>query len=138
MNKNKVYIELPADVSHAVVMVNGIEYRHMVCPRCKTSWQISKFKQIPKTGFVCPHCEEKPRKQVKLAKMIKTVLKWLLITLAGVALYLWGAEAAYIERGYRAYGGECLLLFLPILWALAESVINDVKRNYRKREGKSS
>lgn len=32
------------------------EFRHEVCVGCKTSRNVSKQKEIPKGGYVCPHC----------------------------------------------------------------------------------
>lgn len=63
----------------------------------------------------------------------KCLIKYILITIAGVILYLLGAEAAYIQRGYIAYGGECFLLLLPLWWYLVETMVieavNDIKQN---------
>ncbi len=35
------------------------------------------------------------------------------LVVVGCALFIGGAHLAYIERGYRAFGGEWLLLIIP-------------------------
>lgn len=99
---------------------------YAVCSVCGEKWNVSCEAKIPKDGYKCPHCTTSDRRKARAA------LKWALLTLAGVALYLWGAEAAYIERGSRAYGGECLLLLLPLWYRLAAEAVKDVKNEFIK------
>lgn len=39
---------------------------------------------------------------------------------------------ALAERGYKAIGGEALLLGLPLFWYLTETTIRDTVRDFRK------
>lgn len=59
------------------------------------------------------------------------ILKWLAIIAAGILLFLLGKRVAYIERGYKAVGGEYLLLLLPLLWLAVEQVIKDFRKMWR-------
>ena len=44
----------------------------------------------------------------------------------------WGQRYALAERGYKAIGGEALLLGLPLFWYLTETTIRDTVRDFRK------
>ena len=66
------------------------------------------------------HKEQQPRR-----KAVLTVIKWVAITLAGIFLFLWAKQAAGEWRGYDAYGGEYLLLPLPLWWWLCERITRD-------------
>ncbi len=103
----------------AIQRANGKTYLFAICSECGRKWNISAFQKIPKSGYICPYCRSKHRKQTK------AIVKWGFMVLVGVILFLWGAEAAYIQRGYKAYGGEYLLLFLPILAYLLSGSIKD-------------
>jgi len=54
--------------------------------------------------------------------------KWFaLVELAAVflitaAAFAWGKQLSLMERGYAAYGGEYLLLLLPILYYTAKTM----------------
>ncbi len=41
-----------------------------------------------------------------------------LVTAAALA---WGKQAALAERGYAAYGGECLLILIPVIYYIIKS-----------------
>lgn len=56
---------------------------------------------------------------------MKAVIKYGLLTIAGVALYLLAREYALAERSYEAVGGEVFLLGLPLIWYAVESTIRD-------------
>lgn len=62
----------------------------------------------------------------------KCFIKYILITIVGVILYLLGAEAAYIQRGYIAYGGECFLLLLPLWWHLVETMVIEAVTSFKQ------
>ena len=102
------------------------EKRIAVCTKCNKKWNVSIYRQIPKSGYICPSCMEKKRN-----KVIKTALKWICITIAGFILFDKASEAAYIERGYKAYGGEYILLLFPVWFWLIESVVNDIKHDLK-------
>lgn len=63
---------------------------------------------------------------------VNSILKYIIITFAGIVLYTWAAEYAYAERGYAAYGGEYLLLLLPAFWWICEKTVKDTKKDKRK------
>lgn len=62
----------------------------------------------------------------------KSLIKWLLIAIAGIALYYLAAGAAFAERGYKDYGGECVFLLLPLWWKLGEVVTTDIKQTIKQ------
>lgn len=64
--------------------------------------------------------------KAELLKKIKA------LTAAGVLLFRWGQGYALAERGYKAIGGEALLLGLPLFWYLTETTIRDTVRDFRK------
>lgn len=43
----------------------------------------------------------------------------LLVTAAALA---WGRQAALDQRGYTAYGGECLFIFIPVIYYVLKSM----------------
>lgn len=56
----------------------------------------------------------------------RTLVKYILLTIAGIILFTVGAKAAYAERGYQAIGGEGFLLFLPLFYWLFSKTIRDI------------
>lgn len=66
------------------------------------------------------------------ANVAFAVLKYAALTAAGVLLFRWGQGHALAERGYKAIGGEALLLGLPLFWYLTETTIRDTVRYFRK------
>lgn len=52
--------------------------------------------------------------------------KYIGLTVLGIYLCIIGMKQSYLERGYFAYGGECLLLFLPLIYYAAEDTIKGV------------
>ena len=57
----------------------------------------------------------------------KTILKYLYITLAGLGLFLIAAMQLKKARGYRAIGGEGILLLLPLMYFLTTGLQKDGK-----------
>lgn len=106
-----------------------MNYIYAKCNECFKIWNISKLQRVPKSGYICPHCWSKQQQKRKaLTKRIaQKALKYVVITVLGIVLYLHTAEAAEIERGYKAYGGEVILLMLPLWWLLIEGTIKDAK-----------
>lgn len=66
------------------------------------------------------------------ANVAFAVLKYAALTAAGVLLFRLGQGYALAERGYKAIGGEALLLGLPLFWYLTETTIRDTVRDFRK------
>lgn len=64
--------------------------------------------------------------------MKKTVKKYVVLTLASVLLFAVEHKQATAWRGYKAIGGEHLILLIPILYALSKDTFKmlwqDVKR----------
>ena len=54
--------------------------------------------------------------------------KYVTLAIAGFVLFRIAAAAAYESRGYRAVGGEVLLLLLPVIWYGMENVVRDTIR----------
>ena len=117
-------------------MFNEKTYLFATCKECGKRWNISVFQQIPNNGYICPYCRGKAkREQGKLRNGIAAgAAKYLILTLIGIILYLMTAEAAYIQRGYRACGGELAFLLLPLWWFFVEVSIRNAetatKQNY--------
>ena len=118
-----VEIQLTAAQLVRLARANGKTYRLEVCRKCGKTWNISRQAKLPPSGYICPHCASKEKAE-RLKRFI-SYIKWLLITAAGVALYLWAADYAYMERGYKAYGGECFFLLLPLFWYLIGATVKD-------------
>ena len=108
---------------------DGKAYSFATCKECGKTWNISKLQRVPKSGYICPYCLSKQQhKRKALTKRItQKALKYVVITVLGIVLYVHTAEAAEIERGYKAYGGEVILLMLPLWWLLIEGTIKDAK-----------
>ena len=41
------------------------------CMCCKRYWNISVLKRIPKKGYICPYCTDKPKKYKRRNKLCK-------------------------------------------------------------------
>lgn len=65
-------------------------------------------------------------------------LELLTVLLLTAAAFVWGRQAARIERGYEAIGGEYLLLFLPAMYYTGKRTILDWIADLRelRREGR--
>lgn len=57
-----------------------------------------------------------------------TIIKYGLLTLAGIWLYRCGAEYAFQQRGYFAVGGEVFALLLPFFYWTISCVVRDIGR----------
>ncbi len=44
------------------------------------------------------------------------------VCLVAVTAFTRGRQAALIERGYDAYGGECLLILIPVIYYIIRSM----------------
>lgn len=92
--------------------------RREVCRKCGKDWNVSINSKISKSGYICPRCKE---------KRFKAAVKYILLTVAGVIAFKHLSSVALVERGYRAYGGECLLLMLPFVYYAASDMVKDLK-----------
>ena len=64
--------------------------------------------------------------------IIKSVKKYIALTVTGILLFIWAADHAYMQRGYKAYGGEYLLPLLPALWWLVENTLKQSRQKSDK------
>lgn len=67
---------------------------------------------------------------------LKTLIKYIVLTICGFALFIIVNRAASPERSTPNIGGEGLFLGLPLLWWIAERTIkdlwSDLKRTWRE------
>lgn len=61
------------------------------------------------------------------------IVRYALLTLAGILLYKVGAAYALRERGYFAVGGEAVAMLLPVLYYLFAKTIRDFVRDMGDR-----
>lgn len=62
----------------------------------------------------------------------RQAIKWGCIVVGTVVLYRQGVAWALAERGYRACGGELLLLLIPFLYYIVERIIKDFAADIRE------
>ena len=59
--------------------------------------------------------------------MFKKIIKIAAIIAATWIIFRIGQALAFRERGYVAYGGEYLLLLLPLFWKIGKTAVNDFR-----------
>lgn len=59
-------------------------------------------------------------------KRLKAVAKYTILTMCGFLLFRAGQAAAFEQRGYIAYGGECFFLALPLFYYLISTTARDI------------
>ena len=73
--------------------------------------------------------------------MIKKTVKYVILTICGVILFVIVNRAANIERPTASVGGEMFFLILPILWWVVgrtvKDLISEIKRKWREIKSKS-
>jgi drug/metabolite transporter superfamily protein YnfA len=67
----------------------------------------------------------------------KAIIKYLILTFCGVALFLLAHEYANYTRGYAAIGGEGFFILLPVFWRLGMSTVRDIKTMFSEKGDKS-
>jgi hypothetical protein len=55
----------------------------------------------------------------------RTIAKYIVLAVSGIFLFKSASDYAYIQRGYKAIGGEFFLLFLPLWYWLISRTIGD-------------
>lgn len=98
---------------------------------------------VPEGRQVCSRCEKsvmtkeinmKVGRGMRKMKTRRASLTWVIILAASFILFALGSQAALMERGYAADGGEFLLLFVPtviyIIGRAVRGVFKDFKRLY--------
>ena len=87
-----------------------------LCRKCGHPWNVSVHKKIGKHGYTCPHCTRKSKRIQKIALFITGfVISFLIVPIC--------SELAYLQRGYRAYGGETLI---PVLYLSLVGLIREL------------
>lgn len=73
------------------------------------------------------------------SKAVGAAIKYLIIAVSGLVLFLNLNRAANAERIADSVGGEGLFLFLPLLWWLTERTIKDLVSEWKRlwREAKA-
>lgn len=56
------------------------------------------------------------------------------VLLATAAAFAWGQQAALIERGYTAHGGEYLLLLIPAVYYIGKRIAADWIAEFRDND----
>lgn len=124
-------------VLKAGLMMEGME-RHTLrkaTPRAKPSKGGSHMQRAIQNTQAATRRRSRPLRvagSILTANVAFAVLKYAALTAAGVLLFRWGQGYALAERGYKAIGGEALLLGLPLFWYLTETTIRDTVRDFRK------
>lgn len=124
-------------VLKAGLMMEGME-RHTLprpLPRAKPSKGGSHMQRAIQNTQAATRRRSRPLRvagSTLTANVAFAVLKYAALTAAGVLLFRWGQGYALAERGYKAIGGEALLLGLPLFWYLTETTIRDTVRDFRK------
>lgn len=74
--------------------------------------------------------------------MLKKVIKYAIITICGVILFLVLNQASNKERVVASIGGEGVFFILPLIWWIVERIfkdfINEIKRLCTKTESEES
>lgn len=70
---------------------------------------------------------------MKFRQLLWPPVKYAVLTVCGVLLYLLAAKHALTERGYFAIGGEGLLLLLPVIYGILSAVIRDWLKDLKAR-----
>ncbi len=66
------------------------------------------------------------------SKATGTAIKYAVITVSGILLFIAMNRAANAERIADSVGGEGLLLFLPVMWWLTERTIKDLVGEWKR------
>lgn len=59
---------------------------------------------------------------------------WTIVLLGTVLLFNWVRDAARLERGYEAFGGEWLLWLLPVLLWIGMDTAGEIGKGLKKTE----
>lgn len=62
-----------------------------------------------------------------------TIIKYAILTVLAVILFLLLHRSAEVQRGYTAIGGEGLILALPLIWFVIEKVFCDFAEEKGRR-----
>ncbi len=68
-------------------------------------------------------------------KRLGAVAKYAMLTMCGFLLFKIGQAAAFEQRGYIAYGGECFLLGLPLFYHIISTTARDIAVEIKNENG---
>ncbi|MCM1062066.1 MAG: hypothetical protein NC452_17515 [Eubacterium sp.] len=71
--------------------------------------------------------------------MVKKLIKYAILTVCGVVLFITLNHSANLERTTPSIGGEAFFLIMPLMWWIIERTAKDFIREYKRlfREIKS-
>ena len=64
--------------------------------------------------------------------MAKKIIKYAIITVCGVILFIVVNQASNAERPAPSVGGEIFFLILPVMWWLTEKAIKDIRDEFKR------
>ena len=67
----------------------------------------------------------RPKRRTLDRARIRAVVKYVVLTAAGILLFKAGQASALIDRGYEALGGEVFALLLPAFYYLISRTVRD-------------
>ena len=65
---------------------------------------------------------------------LRAIVKYAVLTVCGILLYLLAAKQVLAKRGYFAIGGEGLFLLLPVFYGATHAVIRDWIKEIKDRD----
>lgn len=89
------------------------------CTKCLRTWNISTLQKIPRSGYICPQCGQKKRKEAIAKKIMAAAVA---LPYSAFITYIagkWMIESAAKFRGYDAIGGEyivAVIIFAASFW----------------------
>lgn len=63
---------------------------------------------------------------------MKKAIKYVILTVCGVILFIAVNRAANAERSAASFGGEVLFLVLPLMWWIVERTVKDLLAEYKR------
>lgn len=64
--------------------------------------------------------------------MVKKAIKYVILTVCGVILFITVNQAANAERPAASVGGEASFLILPLMWWIIERTAKDFIREHKR------
>lgn len=63
---------------------------------------------------------------------VKIIMKYIIIAIVGVILFITVNRAANTERPAASVGGEAFFLILPLIWWIVERTVKDLLAEYKR------
>lgn len=64
--------------------------------------------------------------------VVKKAIKYAILTVCGVILFITVNRAANAERSAASVGGEAFFLILPLMWWIVERTVKDLLTEYKR------